>query len=316
MTGNANQERTNQRARRLRDITRDCVLAADFPLLKVVTVPEFAFSELRGSVIAYLWQSLTSWHGGRGFEVSPSILTDYAEAVLSLPNRTPNGILMPRRETFLAFNMVQRGLCRVFEELNLTRHFSHLQDPCNIRIVSGVVNSDVDARPYSSAKMHTDIWVAEPHNSIPFNIPILGDPAAVAMAFYEPKDVDIDFYGVKDDYGDADLDGADIETYDTPFELGHLYVSDPYSLHRTVKNGPGIRLSIDLRCIARVALDHENAYRSNGRTNYTESDVWTASGSSIILASGMPIDAFSRLKAGERLKPTTIGLREFNDIEL
>ena len=51
-----------------------------------------------------------AWHGDRMIPLEDSILDDQAAAVLALPNRTPNGLVLPRRETVSSLNMLHRAL--------------------------------------------------------------------------------------------------------------------------------------------------------------------------------------------------------------
>ncbi len=127
--------------------------------------------------------------------------------------------------------------------------FEAFQSPCNVRIVAGSADAKADNRPYASSKIHTDVWFGEPLRSILFNLPLLGDPAAVAMDFLEPDDFPLALRQVLADYSDGRDVAERALRLPMAFERGVVYISDSLSLHQTVRRGTGIRLSLDWRAI-------------------------------------------------------------------
>ncbi|HWE72303.1 MAG TPA: hypothetical protein VG328_04025 [Stellaceae bacterium] len=287
---------------------------ADFPLLKVVRMPEEIFARLEGTALIYIWHSLCRAHPHRHFTLSPNVLREHVDEILTLPNRTPNGVLLPRRDTFHAFNMIHQALTNVLDAAGMLKSFASLQIPCNVRIVSGAPDPEADARSYASAKMHTDVWNGEPVSSILFNIPVLGDPKAVDLRFYEPRSFPEELrVGLRDyELGRGVTDSA-VE-YPAKFEMGHIYVSDALSLHRTLRVQPTLRVSLDFRAISRELLAGESADHSTSRAVYVAPEAWQAAGLTTILASGDPLDAFQRRAKGEAVAREALSVVAIDDM--
>lgn len=303
----------NQRAQRLQRVVDHADLAADFPLLKVVRISRESFARLEAATLIYLWHSLCRAQPQRHYELAPSLLSDQAADILALPNRTPNGVLLPRRDTFLSFNMIHQALGDVVEAAGMLASFSVLQMPCNVRIVSGAPDSEADARNYSSAKMHTDVWNGEPVSAILFNIPVLGDPMAVDLRFYEPRHFPEELRVGLLDYALGRPVTENAVEYPSKFEMGCMYVSDALSLHRTLRIRPSLRVSLDFRAVARELLPGESADYSSSHAVYVAPEVWRAAGATTILGSGDPLDAFQRRSKGEAVTRDTLAILAVDD---
>jgi hypothetical protein len=308
VTATAADPTLDRRGERLSRIAGDAPQAHSARLVKGIRLSDAAVDRLQTAAAIYVWHSLTQTGPGRSFVLSNSVLEDYSADVLALPNRTPNGLLLPRRETFLSFNLVQQALTAAFIELGLDRPFEAFQSPCNVRVVAGAANTEADSRPYASAKIHTDVWFGEPLRSILFNLPLLGDPASVAMDFLEPDDFPIALRRVLPDYSDGRDVAERAARLAMPFERGVVYISDSLSLHQTVRRGPGIRLSLDWRAIPRERLAEEADEEIDPRGIYVPTPTWLKGGSTLVFADGDPIDGFQRRARGEQVTKAKIEL--------
>ncbi|HEV8014406.1 MAG TPA: hypothetical protein VGP48_02675 [Stellaceae bacterium] len=291
------------RARILSSIVEGTDVAVNFPLVKGIRVPDALFARLEQSVITYIWHTLSQALPGE-FTPSRQILADYASAIPTLPNRTPNGVLLARRETFLSFNLIHQALAQIFEALGLLRRLSFVQSPCNVRIVSGAASPAAEGRPYASTKIHTDVWAGEPTNTLLFNIPVLGDMQAVDLRFFEPRAFPERLRVRLDDY---DLGRPVVENavaYPATLRAGEIYLSDALCLHQTVKRSPGLRLSLDFRAI----FGEQESVASGSGAVYVPVRDWCGVGSTTILASGTPLDAWLRRAAGEVVSPSALSI--------
>ncbi len=299
----------HSRAQRLSRVVAQAVTVEDFPLVKAIRLSGASFARIEGAAIAYLWQSLSRAYPDRAFTLSRTLIQDHGAEILELPNRTPNGVLLPRRESFLSFNLVHQALADAIGEMGLFSKLSLIQLPCNVRIVSGVPSPATEARPYSSAKLHTDVWNGEPISSILFNIPVLGDTKAVDLHFFEPRDFPEELRGPLSDYALGSRVTDSVEQYPLSFETGRVFLSDSLSLHKTVRRGPALRLSLDFRAIAAELLAGETADCSQSKANYVPTDVWRNCGSTMVLASANSLDAFQRHQRGECVEKPSLSIR-------
>jgi hypothetical protein len=301
-----------KRAQRLGRIVRGTRLRDDTRLVKVVELPPATLTRLQGAAATYVWHSLSQAYPTRDFVLSHDVLEAYADDVVALPNRTPNGVLLPRRETFLAFNLVQQALVSALIDLGIAPRFSACQMPCNVRIASGVRDAAAEQRPYASSKVHSDLWYGEPLAAILMNVPLLGDPASVGMDFFEVESFPPSLMRILCDYeeGRALAEGA--RRLPIEFAHGGLYVSDALALHQTIKRDQGIRLSLDFRCIARELLPGEDDGKPLHK-RYVDPAIWQRSGSTLVLGDGYPLDAFQRRSRGEAASPAALDIVAIDD---
>ena len=287
------------RGERLKRIAGNLPLADQSRLVKAVSLPANCLNRLQTAAATYVWHSLSQAYPDHSFDLSTQVLEAYETAVLALPNKTPNGLLLPRRETFLSFNLVQQALAATMVSLKLDRSFEAFQSPCNVRIVSGAADAKADSRPYASSKIHTDVWYGEPLCSILFNLPLLGNSGAVAMEFFEPESFPPEFQKSLSDYENGRKIAESAERLPMQFDIGTLYVSDSLSLHQTVRRATGIRLSLDWRAIPRERLSSEADEKIRSRATYVDTERFLAGGSTLVFADGDPLDAFIRRARGE-----------------
>ncbi len=271
----------------------------DSPLVKVVNVKSPAFVALQQSILIYIWNSLTAANPGKNYLLNDSLLVNSALEINQLPNLTPNGLLVPRNPTFLTFNLVQSSLVNLISSLGLDAGFETIQAPCNIRIVSGIIDDTADKRPYSSSKIHTDVWYGEPTSSVLFNLPVLGDAENIRMKFFEPSIFPKRLRTPLDDYNKGQEVIESAKDLKTKFEIGLLHISDSLSLHQTFKSRAGLRVSLDWRAIPKKKLDGELEIQSTSRARYVSINEFLQGGTEIIYCDGYPIDAFQRKLAGK-----------------
>ncbi len=300
------------RADRLNRIAANLRLADQSRLVKAIALPDDCFNRLQTAAAIYIWHSLSQANPQRSYVMSAEVLEKYCDDVLALPNRTPNGLVLPRRETFLSFNLVQQALAATMGQLQLDRSFEAFQSPCNIRVVSGGADAEGDTRPYASSKIHTDVWYGEPLRSILFNLPLLGNSTAVAMEFFEPDRFPAELQKPLADYADGGEVSATAERLAMRFDIGVLYASDALSLHQTVRRDRGIRLSLDWRAIPKERLASEADDQIRSRATYVGTDRFLNGGSTLVFADGDPLDAFQRRSRGEdvgraRIEIVTLG---------
>lgn len=300
------RENLDERARRLTAIVGDLPLTEQSRLVKAVALPPNLVNRLQTAAAIYVWHSLSQAHPDRRYLLSPRVLEDYLGDFLELPNRTPNGLLLPRCETFLSFNLVQQALVFAIRELGLEQAFDAVQSPCNIRVVSGDVDAKADSRPYASSTIHTDVWYGEPLRSILFNLPLLGDTSAAAIEFFELEDFPSEFATALNSFEKGREISSRAARLPMGFDLGVLYVSDSLSLHQTVRRAPGLRLSLDWRALPRERLPSEVSDKILSRATYVTTDRFLEAGSTLVFADGDPIDAFLRRSRGENVERAAI----------
>lgn len=241
------------RAERLALLARSLPPGRAFPLLREFRLRPADHQALRRSVEFYLLACLRA--ADTDLADTDTDLADTGQEdllaarraeILRLPNMTPNGLLLPKREVALEFNLVQRSAATWLRGLEIDEFVEAIQLPLNVRIVDGRADGPRDRRRYASAKLHSDIWAGEPSNAMVVMVPLLGDPST-NVEFREPDAGFLSYRRMLGDYSDAARLEDRALLYDCALSASFGYLIDPYLLHRTMRRGGGLRVSIDFR---------------------------------------------------------------------
>jgi hypothetical protein len=226
-------------------------LAAQFPnakrwrLLIEQRLDRDRFAAIRGAMLGYL-ANVLEWPG----------VLDEREAMerllihrTRLPNYTRGGMLAPTREHTLEFNTLHRSLVQSMAEYGLDELVDGIDLPINVRLVYGEADEARLRAPFSSTKLHSDVWAGVPPDAAVVVLPVLGDIDDITIECFEMERAQ-EFGAMRAlrDY-DEGQHCKPVKGYDDcRMQHGHLYVADARLLHRTVRRKrSGVRLSLDFR---------------------------------------------------------------------
>ncbi len=203
----------------------------------------------------FICKSLSLVHE-KEFTWTNSFLEDNDELIQKLPNKTPNGVLNPKKETTAEFVEIQKAVNKIFENLGVYKHIKKLAVP-NIRYKSTLEPDGAKDRPYYTSKIHSDAWVGHKGDSI-FLIGILGDINNNTVEFNEPINPHDNYLHKADNFDEGNT------RYESLKYLGQLSkqilgVMDHACAHRTlVKAGSGPRVSLDIAVLVDSEYSHSN----------------------------------------------------------
>lgn len=276
----------------------------DFPLTKVIKFTKNEYESVTSAVNIFLWESLKGSFKNKHFNLSKDLFMRYKKNLLKLPNRTPNGLILPYLENSKSYNILHKTLKDIFEKKNLFNNLSSFQKTFKVRLISsdGKLKNNSN---YNTAKIHTDVWNYEPSSSVLFNIPLMGDTNAVGLNFFHPqKKIDV-FNKHFSDYDEAKYLYKFLEKYSMPFKKGCIYISDAFSLHQTKYLGGeenNVRLSIDIRGMFKKKIGNE---KFENLKKIPEKFIplceWKKISENKILVNNLPIDSFLRIQSGEKI---------------
>ncbi len=268
-----------ERAQRLDRISK-CVqpVYGNFPLLKVSRIAENYLDKLRATINCYLCATLEAFCKGQSFRKYDNLIDSCTREIQSLPNITPNGLILPKRQTFQAYNKIHSVVVDILDSLGLETHIEAVHAPINIRLVSGQPDTLVDSRPRASVKMHSDMWAGEPANAIMVFLPIFGEMEKIGIKWIEPNVFPVSFMRPLDDFdeGMCLIDGG-IE-YEASFMPGDILFADPFVLHATQKDAFGMRLSLEFRFIASEKTKTDKFAPGTRLRNYLPYEEWSQIG--------------------------------------
>lgn len=212
-----------------------------FPLLTVFDIGRKNLERLENAVTTFILASLR-FSCDRDFPYRPDFLTAYAPEIAALPNITPNGACYAKRETVLEFNLMHRELANACRDSGVLQHLRMLT-PSSLRVMIGTSTRDKEARPYSTAKLHSDAWIGHQSDGIA-SLFVMGDVESTRLEFFEPVDPSAKFFDELTDYEQGHQRYRDLLPYPVKPTPGDLYLFDRLALHQTVRAQGGIRLSI------------------------------------------------------------------------
>lgn len=281
-----------ERAGRLHASCRHREDDSGFPLLAKIDLLPQEFDSIRNNVITYLYDSVSQVIPGT-YKLSSDFLKDHEQQIAQLPNITPNGLLLPKKHSWLSFNMLYRAVADVVKSLKID-FMSGIHHPINVRIVNGTPNQAVDGRPRASVKTHSDIWAGELPGHAMLYFPILGDMTNNGVDLFEPgQDFFPDFVRPLDDFDEGAGLLRNAARYDIVMEPGSVYVLDAFLLHRTMKRTPGLRLVINFAYTFTEPVQSDLPINTERAVEYINPDVWYGYGIDRLLFTNNPARPFS-----------------------
>lgn len=264
-----------ERVERLRRLFAGLDQVQFYPLMADIHSSWNFADELRLAVRELLWKCLRSSYPDIGPLHEDDFLKRYAKELHALPNRTPNGRLVIQEDQQHEFDHVQDCIGRIVEALHIEPHVTKIQCPAILRVQSGWQENSADSRPYATSKLHSDIWTGEPADCATLIIPVMGDLDKSGMDFFDPIfDSYSDFVKTYTDYRDTEKIARAGNRYPCELTPNHVYAFDSFCLHRTRKQGGGIRVSIDLRIVYKDKLETDVERLAERLANYITMEEW------------------------------------------
>ena len=280
MSDNINLE---SRKKRMNSLFSDKKNLKDEGLVKVRTINEKSINKLQNAVMYFVWDCIISSNPDLDIKIDSNFYKNYSEIIKELPNITPNGLLVPKKENLLSFNKLQKIIYQEFEKNNLNNKIDKVQFPVNIRIQSGSFLGD--KRPRSSEKKHTDIWAGDPSGAIIVFLHIAGDHENIGINFFEPSNFPKELLNTLDDYDQGNSKIGELKKLDVKYDDSGWIFADPFIIHQTYKKANSIRISLDFRFMPKEKIDSDAYEDENRKPYFISPSLWSKYGDTKILAS-------------------------------
>lgn len=188
-------------------------------------------------------------------KIEPKIFKDLRKSALDfyniskkykLSNMTPNGKLVPKKQTEKEYNEFVFDYYKTINSLNFNKKIRKIILPV-LRFKEKKINILNQKRNSRSELPHTDAWAGWGSNSILIMIPINGDLKKNRVNFYEfPKNINKSWMR-KQNFVTAQSFVKKFKTIKHHFKMGYIYIADISVLHCTKRlSGSKDRLSIDI----------------------------------------------------------------------
>lgn len=313
-----------ERARRLKNLTRGITPNRTLPLLAELGFSADLFYLLQFFTRLYILSSFNAtfpeYPRWKLSDLDDDRLDLVVDKIAELPNRTPNGMLLPKRENAIEFHFIQRTIGQILKSLDIDARINVIQQPVHVRFNNGKYDEELGQRAYSSTKVHTDIWNGEPSGVVIVFVPVLGEAAANGIEFFEPDVSSIqDFVRTLDDYSEAGNLVHMAKHYDLEMRKQSIYFADSFLLHRTLKSGKGLRVSIDFRIIPAEHVPSDDLQTSHVSKNWERnfvrvSEFYQVGTTKMLLPRDTFQDAISKFKSGRPVEPGPISHKDSFEI--
>ncbi|NQV55749.1 MAG: hypothetical protein HQ503_07820 [Rhodospirillales bacterium] len=281
------------RAERLDQLCSGQIISQNFALLKAMPVDADLFDNLQRAVNDYLYATLDAYYPDQIFNRSDQLVKTERQAIAGLPNITPNGLVLPKEPTYPAYNIVHGAVALIFEASGLAGQSKGVHAPVSIRLVNGMPNPGVDARPRASSKMHSDMWAGEPAGAIMAFLPVFGKRGQVGVKWIEPAHFPEEYMRPLDDFDEGLHLIENGREYVAEFEPGEILLSDPFLIHATQKNADCLRLSIDFRFLPIKQAVGDSMALGTRNHSYLSPAAWADIGTGHMLTTDAPLSDYT-----------------------
>lgn len=209
-------------------------------------LPAARFAAIQTATRAYISACLGHAETRTEDEVIAGLLRARAEG--RLPNYTPGGMLIPKREHALPWNNLHRAMAAAFADFKIGDLVDGIDLPINVRLVFGETHNAKPAA-FSSSKLHSDVWAGVPHDAVVCVLPVLGAIEHLTIVFGEmTRELEMGAMRAMSDYDEGRTIKMAVPDRDTVLQHGTFYAADVRLLHKTVRRKKqSARVSIDFR---------------------------------------------------------------------
>lgn len=214
------------------------------PLISQVKIDDTLFCNLKTAIALYVSRCLPD---GPYVVEENKLLDEFIKNRDKVRNCTPNGMMVPKKEVSLEFNLVVRAFADVIESLNFTDLVASWHVPLNVRYKDGHIVKGNLERAYPTEDIHSDSWAGESADSVTTMIPIFGDTERNRVDYYvPPDDFQEEWLGPQSSYRHNAETAKRYTKINVPYSKGCLYLVDFATLHASARfSGAGPRISID-----------------------------------------------------------------------
>ena len=273
------------------DIRKGANIEVDDGVLLNFKLTNSEAESLQRLVQEYILSAVKAWNTPKDIKVNNSnYLIDYKRLILGLPSRTPNGAVFPKKENIREYNELHKFINKILVDHNIAPYVRGAANPV-IRVQDGQDDRHAN-RHYATTKLHSDAWVGHTGDAIlsimvdgdqstglEFNIPE-GNVSPDIFSKIENFDIGLKFFEKLKPLGTA--------------KFGHMYIFDHGCIHRTIKNGGGLRVSVEFGIVMNNSSGIASSY--NESDNLNDRDTYVIMNQFLRLGDSIKIEATENLQ--------------------
>jgi len=223
------------------------------PLIASIKLKSHLFEDIKNSSLAYLSSVL-----GEGTKNNfDQVISNFQQAESGLKNVTPTGMVLPKINTSLEYNLLLRSYYKALREEYFFEKFSFCHTPAHLRVKWPTVKyADLNRPRHAPEEMHFDSWSGYSSHGVTLLLGVLGDVENNRVNFYSPNDHFQEKWLIKEHKPqEKELLRCYSQIDFIPPE-GYLVLLDTAVLHQTYREQKAdIRFSIDNIFIPKLGLD-------------------------------------------------------------
>jgi len=213
-------------------------------LMAVHTIDKDLMECLRYAVATYMSRSMPF---DTLFLDEQNLIDAYEKHEQNILTLTPNGMIVPKRNTTLEFNGVIKAFMQIINSMNFSDVIGSWHIPLNVRIKFGRALQKNIKRARASENIHSDSWAGISAESATISIPLFGDTDGNWVQYYHPPPVfQEDWLGALTSYSEGAEIAAQYRPIDFVTPKGSINISDVSVLHASSRSpGCGTRVSLE-----------------------------------------------------------------------
>lgn len=264
-------------------------------------LPERLYAGLRSAVKIYIYDCLNEWHTDKVFDLGLTIddfMRVYKSDIKELPNITPNGLILPKKQLICSYNMLLKKSVELIKFLGLEKTCVSAYMPINVRVIFGEKDPALDSRPRSSTIWHSDIWAAQSAQECMLHTPITGDfiKNGISTA-YPPKGFFPNYVRPLDNFSEGEEklitdDFLENNIYDHSMIKGNVYIADSFLFHKTEKNERDCRIVLSFPLVPKGKLESDVYQTETREDDYIPLENWIKFGTERFLYTAKDLEQF------------------------
>ena len=213
-------------------------------LMYEVKIPKNLFYNLKTSIINYISQC---FNDDEIIISEKKLIKKIFAKSNKLINLTPNGLVVPKKENSLEFNVIIKNYVQILKHFNINNAVENFHYPPNIRLKLPYLNKKHMLRKHPTELMHSDTWTGANANWCAVHLFVLGDINKNHIRYAEPPNNFTEDWlkPLKNSKLGKDISNKFRLIKYTP-KKGYMIIADTTIIHQSFrKKNAGIRISLD-----------------------------------------------------------------------
>lgn len=239
------------------------------------------FTLLKDAIQTYLEKTLSIWYNKPYVIRTDKQLHNSIKDIMGLPNLTPNGNIIPKKETAKYYTKIQQEVNNCLKQLNIFHKIDKFVCT-NIMVKFPINDSKILNRPHYTGKMHSDAWPGHVGDAI-MMAGILGDIEGSTVEYFKPINPHDNFLELASSYDEGNTRYDDIE-YIGKMVSNKFVVMDQACLHRTkFLNNSKTRVSINFGALMMNSINKDIATTKRWEDSYFSNSMFDKLGTDYVL---------------------------------